>query len=136
MIIGISVVLFGFAISTEVQPQNNNKYFQIEKSGILYNVDYFLTDGYTVLKNINYEEENDIISFDMSGNSDDGKLTILFPNNLATAYVESDAIFDPLVLINSEQVAVTKAYGVDHSELEFDYDSSSEKVEILLSWYS
>lgn len=45
MIIGISVVLFGFAIITEVQPQNNNKYFQIEKSGILYNVDYFLTDG-------------------------------------------------------------------------------------------
>ncbi len=69
----------------------------------------------------------------MSGNSDDDKLTILFPNNLATAYVESDTIFDPLVLINSEQVAVTKAYGVYHSELEFDYDSSSEKMEILLS---
>lgn len=92
------------------------------------------TNDSIILKNYNFDEVAGSISFDISSNNN-GTLTILLPNDLYHVYVDDEVIFDPMVIINGEEIVSKKEFVDDHIILEFNYTPLSKKAEIILAWY-
>ena len=134
IIFGVITMSVGSVILFDTQLEQNTKSFQIIKSDVTFDVEYFV-NNMVDLKNIHFDEDAGIISFDIYSNNENNSITILFPNELHLNYIDTNTIFDPLVLINGEEIVVNKTYFDEYIEIEFNYNLLSNKVEIILVWY-